>query len=91
MSHVLLTETHQTQLPALTASGQPVHLLFAQIRSELRRLSKTPSVPLLWLAFPLGLSLIEYGAFGHLGGGTGLPKGTLLLVDRDGSALSGIL
>jgi ABC-type multidrug transport system permease subunit len=61
------------------------------VRSDARRLLKTPSVPLLWLAFPLALSLIEYGAFGQIGRTpNGLPKGTLLLVDYDRSLLSGV-
>jgi ABC-type multidrug transport system permease subunit len=65
-----------------------LHLL----RSELRRLGKTPSVPLLWLSFPLVLSLIEYAAFGQIGrGSTGMPKGTLLLVDEDRSIVSSFL
>ncbi len=60
------------------------------LKSDWRRLVRTPSVPLLWLAFPLLLSLIEYAAFGHLSrSSTGLPKGTLLLVDRDRSTMSG--
>jgi ABC-type multidrug transport system permease subunit len=64
-----------------------LHLL----ASDLRRMSKTPGLVLLWLAFPLVLSAIEYGAFGQLGrSGTGLPKGTLLLVDRDRSTASGM-
>jgi ABC-2 type transport system permease protein len=65
-----------------------LHLL----RSDLRRLLKTPSVPLIWLAFPIGLSLIEYGAFGSIGrSSTGLPKGSLLFVDLDKSAASSFL
>jgi ABC-type multidrug transport system permease subunit len=66
--------------------GDFLHLL----KSDWRRLAKTPSVPLLWLAFPLLLSLVEYGAFGQMGkSSTGLPKGTLLLVDRDRTTVSG--
>lgn len=62
------------------------------MRSDMRRLRKTPSVPLLWLAFPIALSLIEYGAFGQIGrGATGLPKGELLLADHDRTLLSGFL
>lgn len=65
-----------------------LHLL----RTELRRLGKTPSVPLLWLSFPIVLSLIEYAAFGQIGSSaTGLPKGTLLYVDEDRSFVSGFL
>jgi ABC-type multidrug transport system permease subunit len=64
-----------------------LHLL----RSYLHRLAKTPSVPLLWLAFPIVISLIEYAAFGSIGGPTGLPRGTLLLVDHDRSLVSGLL
>ena len=64
------------------------HLLL----SDLRRLRKTPSVPLLWLAFPIALAAIEYGAFGQLGrGASGLPKGELLVADEDRTILSGVL
>jgi linearmycin/streptolysin S transport system permease protein len=63
-----------------------VHL----VRNDLRRLFKSPSVPLIWLAFPLVLSAIEYGAFGHLSrSSTGIPKGTLLVADHDRSMASG--
>lgn len=63
---------------------------FHLIRTDFRRLLKTPSVPLLWLALPIGLSVIEYAAFGQIGRTpSGLPKGTLLLVDHDRSVSSG--
>lgn len=63
-----------------------LHLL----RADWRRVTRTPSVVVVWLAFPLLLSLIEYAAFGQLNkGSTGLPKGVLLLVDRDRSTASG--
>jgi ABC-type multidrug transport system permease subunit len=65
-----------------------LHLLGA----DARRLLKTPSVPLLWLAFPIALSVIEYGAFGQIGrSASGLPKGELLLVDDDRTLLSSFL
>ncbi len=68
-----------------------MQLFLHLLRTDARRLFKTPSVPLLWLAFPLALSLIEYGAFGQVGrSASGLPKGTLLLVDHDRSMLSGV-
>jgi len=61
------------------------------IRAEMRRLGKSPSVPLLWLAFPIALALIFYLAFGSMGSsGGGLPKGKLLLVDHDNSIASGV-
>jgi ABC-type multidrug transport system permease subunit len=67
-----------------------VHDFLHLLKSDWRRLTKTPSVPLLWLAFPILLSLVEYAAFGQLGkSSTGLPKGTLLVVDRDRSTVSG--
>ena len=63
---------------------------FHLMRTDLRRLLKTPSVPLLWLALPIGLSVIEYGAFGKIGSTpSGLPKGTLLVVDQDRSVAAG--
>jgi hypothetical protein len=63
-----------------------LHLL----RADWRRVVKTPSVLLVWLAFPLLLSLIEYAAFGQLNkSSTGLPRGMLLFVDRDRSTASG--
>lgn len=63
---------------------------FHLLRTDLRRLLKTPSVPLLWLALPIGLSAIEYGAFGQIGRTpSGLPKGTLLLVDHDRTVAAG--
>lgn len=62
------------------------------LRADGRRLLKTPSVPILWLAFPIALSVIEYGAFGQIGrSASGLPKGELLLVDADKTPLSGFL
>lgn len=65
-----------------------LHLLLA----DARRLIKTPSVPLLWLAFPIALSVIEYGAFGQISrGSSGLPKGELLVADADNTMLSGFL
>lgn len=65
-----------------------LHLL----RTDARRLLKTPSVPLLWLAFPIALSVIEYGAFGQIGrSSSGLPKGELLIADDDRTLLSGFL
>jgi ABC-2 type transport system permease protein len=65
-----------------------LHLLLA----DARRLLKTPSVPLLWLAFPIALSVIEYGAFGQIArGSSGLPKGELLLADADDTLLSRFL
>ncbi len=68
-----------------------MRLFLHLLRTDARRLLKTPSVPLLWLAFPLALSLIEYGAFGQVGrSANGLPKGTLLLVDHDRTLLSGV-
>lgn len=63
---------------------------FHLLAADFRRLFKAPSVPLLWLAVPLALSAIEYGAFGQIGRTpSGLPKGTLLVVDRDRSISSG--
>lgn len=62
-----------------------LHLL----RADWRRVTRTPSVIIVWFAFPILLSLIEYAAFGQLNkGSTGLPKGVLLLVDRDRSTAS---
>jgi ABC-type multidrug transport system permease subunit len=68
-----------------------VQTILHLMRAEMRRLGKSPSVPLLWLAFPIALSLIFYLAFGSMGtSSTGIPKGKLLVVDRDGSVASGI-
>jgi len=61
------------------------------VRAEMRRLGKSPSVPLLWLAFPIALALIFYLAFGSMGtSSSGIPKGKLLVVDHDGTVASGI-
>src|SRR5262249_3014370 len=80
---------HRAHRPRPARVGDPVGAFHHLLQADVRRLFKTPSVPILWLAFPLALSLIEYSAFGGLcHGATGMPKGDLLLVDRDRTLLT---
>src|SRR6185436_15634271 len=83
---------HQAHWPRAARVRRRMRGLLHLLRSDFRRLMKTPSVPLLWLAFPIVLSVIEYGAFGSIGSNSsGMPKGTLLVVDRDRSTASNFL
>lgn len=70
-------------------------------RTAFLRLTKTPSVPLLWLIIPLALSSVFYFAFGGVVGSRKptsgkqepppLPRAVLLVIDEDGTPLSGLL
>ena len=63
--------------------------LASMVRKDLRRKSRAPLGIAAVLAFPLVFSGLLAATFG--GGGSGMPKVQLLVEDRDGTLLSGML